>query len=151
LAVAKKTAFAASCAETGEAWQRTQQDETPNAVIGRFEHPITATATCCRFGKRRSVCLTRGLCAKTLHPFDTVSGRIRLLLAALPALQAVWRTSSRSAVSLKPPAVALRCVEVCSHVPQGLLPVATRFVAGRWPDPSQAILPARTPAQACFV
>jgi hypothetical protein len=39
LAVAKKTAFAASCAETGEAWQRTQQDETPNAVIGRFEHP----------------------------------------------------------------------------------------------------------------
>lgn len=37
MAVAKKTASAASCAETGEAWQRTQQDETPNAVIGRFE------------------------------------------------------------------------------------------------------------------
>jgi len=31
----------------------------------------------------------RGFGAKTLHPFDTVSGRIRLLLAALPAPQVV--------------------------------------------------------------
>ncbi|MGX7004025.1 hypothetical protein [Caballeronia sp. KNU42] len=39
MAVAKKTASAASCAETGEAWRKTQQDETPNAVTGRFEQP----------------------------------------------------------------------------------------------------------------
>jgi hypothetical protein len=38
-------------------------------------------------------------------------------------------------------AVVSRRVKVFSHVPQGLLPVTTHFVAGRPPDLFQAILP----------
>ena len=89
MAVAKKTASAASCAETGEAWQRTQQDETPNAVIGRFEHLANRNGSLLQVWKTSDGLFVALVCAKTLHSFDTVSGRIRLLLAALPALQVV--------------------------------------------------------------
>ena len=41
-----------------------------------------------------------------------------------------------------------KSVRMC---PKAWLTVATRFVAGRQPDSSQAILPARTLAPACFV
>jgi hypothetical protein len=42
----RKRLSAASCAETGEAWRMSQQDETPSAVIGRFEHLKNRNGTC---------------------------------------------------------------------------------------------------------
>ncbi|CAH2770497.1 MAG: hypothetical protein CBARDCOR_0636 [uncultured Caballeronia sp.] len=58
------------------------QDETPNAVIGRFEHPANRNGNLLQVWKTSVGLLDARVMREDPPPaFDTVSGRIRLLPA----------------------------------------------------------------------